>query len=126
MSCDGRPPPPSAPRDQPPPELNAPRPANEASLVEAPTRAETAQLAARTAGVITIAVVLIALVVRAGFAVSARRWLAFPFAGIPASPGEAASIFIHNLRALAAVWGMLLIAQSGYPAARNGQPGVVH
>ena len=116
----------SASRDQTPPELNVTRPANEASLVEAPTRAETAQLAARTAGVITIAVVLIALVVRAGFAVNARRWLAFPFAGIPASPGEAASIFIHNLRALAAVWGMLLIAQSGYPAARNGQPGVVH
>src|ERR1035437_6443187 len=120
------PPPPSPSRNQAPPDLTVPRPANEASLVEAPTRAETAQLAARTAGVITIAVVLIALVVRAGFAVNARRWLAFPFAGIPASPGEAASIFIHNLRALAAVWGMLLIAQSGYPAARNGQPGVVH
>ena len=75
---------------------------------------------------ITIAVVLIALVVRAGFAASARRWLAFPFAGIPASPAEAASIFIHNLRALAAVFGLLLIAQSGYWAARNGQPGVVH
>lgn len=116
----------SAPRDQPPPELNVTRRANEASPVDAPTRAETAQLAARTAGVITIAVVLIALVVRAGFAASARRWLAFPFAGIPSSPGEAASIFIHNLRALAAVWGILLVAQSGYPAARNGQSGVLH
>jgi len=88
--------------------------------------APISDLAAGIAGVITIAVVLIALVVRAGFAASARRWLAFPFAGIPASPDEAASIFIHNLRALAAVGGMLLIAQSGYPAARNGQPGVVH
>jgi hypothetical protein len=117
---------PAAPRDQTPPELNLARPANEASLVEAPTRAETAQLAARTAGVITIAVLLIALVVRAGFAASARRWLAFPFAGIPASPDEAASIFMHNLRALAAVCGMLVIARSGYSAARNGQPGVVH
>jgi hypothetical protein len=117
---------PTAPRDQTSPKLNVVRPANEASPVEAPTRAETAHLAAGTAGVITIAVVLIALVVRAGLAASARRWLAFPFAGIPASPDEAASIFIHNLRALAAVWGMLLIAQSGYPAARNGQPGVVH
>jgi hypothetical protein len=76
--------------------------------------------------VITIAVVLIALVVRAGLAAGARRWLAFPFAGIPANPGEAASIFIHNLRALAAVWGVLLIAQSGCPATSNGQPGVVH
>jgi hypothetical protein len=117
---------PAAARDQTSQELNAVRPANEAALVEAPTIAETAQLAARTAGVITVAVVLIALVVGAGLAASARRWLAFPFVGIPASPGEAASIFIHNLRALAAVWGMLLVAQSGYPAARNGQPGVVH
>jgi hypothetical protein len=117
---------PAAPRDQTPPELNLVRPANEAALVEAPTIAETARLAARTVGVITIAVVLIAVVVRAGFAAGARRWLAFPFTGIPASPDEAASIFIHNLRALAAVWGMLLIARSGYPAARNGQPGVVH
>jgi hypothetical protein len=116
----------AAPRDQTSSELNVVRPANEAALVEAPTIAETAQLAAGTAGVITIAVVLIELVVRAGFAASARRWLAFPFAGIPASPDEAASIFIHNLRALAAVWGMLLLVQSGYPAARNGQPGVVH
>ena len=93
---------------------------------EAPTIAETAKLVARTAGVITIAVVLIALVVRAGFATGARRWLAFPFTGIPASLGEAASIFIRNLRALAAIFGLLLIAQSGCWAARNGQPGVVH
>ena len=75
---------------------------------------------------IAIAVLLVALVVRAGFAVSARRWLAFPFTGIPASPAEAASIFAHNLRSLVAVFGLLLIAQSGYPAARNGQPGVFH
>jgi hypothetical protein len=115
-----------APRDQAPPELNLARPANEASLVDAPTRAETAQLAARTAGVITIAVALIALVVRAGFAADARRWLAFPFAGIPSSPGEAASIFIHNLRALAAIFGLLLVAQSGYWAAPDAQPAVVH
>jgi len=117
---------PRAPRDQTPSQPNLARPAIEAALVEAPTRAETAQLAARTAGVITIGVLLVALVVRAGFAASARRWLAFQFAGIPASPGEAASIFIHNLRALAAVLGMLLIAQSGHSAARNSQPGVVH
>ena len=31
---------------------------------------------------------VIALVVRAWFAASARRWLAFPFAGIPATPGR--------------------------------------
>jgi hypothetical protein len=121
-----RPAAPAAPHDGTPAGLAPARPADRASPVEEPTIAETATLAARTAGVITIAVLLIALVVRAGFAADARRWLAFPFTGIPASPGEAASIFIHNMRALAAVWGMLLIARSGYSAARNGQPGVVH
>jgi hypothetical protein len=116
----------SAPRDQAPLELNLARPANEASPVEASTIVETAKLTARTAGVITIAVLLVALVVRAGFAASAQRWLAFPFTGIPASPDEAASVFIHNLRALVAVFGLLLVAQSGYWAGRNGRPGVVH
>jgi hypothetical protein len=117
---------PAARYDETPAGLRIARQADEALPFEAPTIAETAKLAARTAGVITIAVVVVALVVRAGFAASARRWLAFPFTGIPASPGEAASIFVHNLRALGAVWGMLLIARSGYSAARNGQPGVVH
>jgi pimeloyl-ACP methyl ester carboxylesterase len=117
---------PAAPRDATPAELTLARPANEASAVEAPTIAETLKLAARTAGVITIAVVLIALVVRAGFTASARRWLAFPFTGVPASPGEVASIFIHNLRALAAIFGLLLVAQSGYWAAPDAQPAVVH
>ena len=54
-SCDGRPPPRHRAIERPA-ELNLARPANEASLVEAPTIAETARLAARTAGVITIAV----------------------------------------------------------------------
>ena len=62
---------------------------------------------------------MIALAVHVWFAAAARRWLAFPFAGIPARPGEAASIFIHNLRALAAVGGLLLIAQSAYWTARQ-------
>jgi hypothetical protein len=117
---------PAAPHHGTPAGLALARPADGASPVEEPTIAATARLAARTAGVITIAVVLIALVVRAGFAADARRWLAFPFTGIPASPGETASIFIHNLRALAAIFGLLLIAQSGCWAARDGQPGVVH
>jgi hypothetical protein len=116
----------SAPRDQTPSQLTLARPANNASPVEASTIVETAQLVARTAGVITVAVLLVALVIRAGFASSTRRWLAFPFAGIPSTPAEAAGIFIHNLRALVAVFGLLLVAQSGYWAGRNGQPGVVH
>ena len=69
---------------------------------------------------------MIALAVHAWFAAAARRWLAFPFAGIPARPAEAASIFIHNLRALAAVGGLLLIAQSAYWTAGTAQPGPLH
>jgi len=53
---------------------------------------------------------VIVLAVHVWFAAAARRWLAFPFTGIPAQPSEAAGIFIHNLRALAAVGGLLLIA----------------
>ena len=76
--------------------------------------AGTVRLAGRVAVALTVACGVIALVVHVWFAAAARRWLAFPFAGIPARPGEAASIFIHNLRALAAVGGLLLIAQSAY------------
>ena len=70
---------------------------------------------------------MIALVVHLWFAAAARRWLAFPFAGIPARPSTAAIIFSHNLRALAAVCGLLLIAQSAYwSAARPREPGPAH
>ena len=69
---------------------------------------------------------MIALAVHVWFAAAARRWLAFPFTGIPARPSEAASIFIHNLRALAAVGGLLLIAQSAYWTADTARPGPLH
>jgi len=72
----------------------------------------TARLAGRLAGALTIAVFLVALVVRLAFAARARHWLAFPFAGVPSRPAEAASIFLHNLRALSAIGGMVLMAQS--------------
>jgi hypothetical protein len=85
--------------------------------------AETVRVAGRVAVGLTVACGVIALAVHVWFAAAARRWLAFPFAGIPARPGEAASIFIHNLRALAAVGGLLLIAQCAYWTAGSWQPG---
>ena len=78
-----------------------------------PSLFETVRLASALAIVLTLACGLIAAVVHAGFAAQARRWLAFPFTGIPARPDIAARIFLHNLRALAAVGGMILITQSG-------------
>jgi Stage II sporulation protein M len=94
--------------------------------VAGPSIAATVSLAGRVAVALTIACGVIALVVHAWFGAAARRWLAFPFAGIPARPGEAASIFIHNLRVLAAVGGLLLIAQSAYWTAGAAQPGRLH
>lgn len=78
-----------------------------------PSLFETVWLASALATALTLACGLIAVVVHAGFAAQARRWLAFPFTGIPARPDIAARIFLHNLRALAAVGGMILITQSG-------------
>ena len=54
--------------------------------------------------------------------------LRFPFAGIPARPSTAAIIFSHNLRALAAICGLLLIAQSAHwnVSAAGTEPGPAH
>lgn len=80
----------------------------------------TVKLAAGIAGGLTIAVCAVAVVVSLILAATSRRWLAFPFAGLPARPAEAVSIFAHNLRALAAVAGLLLVAQSPYWAGKDG------
>jgi hypothetical protein len=71
-------------------------------------------VAAAIAGALIVATFLIALVVDVGVAATARRWLAFGFAGLPARPGEAVSVFRHNLGALLAVAGLLVIAQTPY------------
>jgi hypothetical protein len=91
-----------------------------------PTLAGTARLAVGIAGALTLAVALIGCVAHMAFAASARRWLAFPFSGIPARPSEAASIFLHNLHALAAVAGLLLVAQSPYWGGGNAAPRAFH
>ncbi len=88
--------------------------------------AETVRLAGCVAATLTIACGVIGLVVYLWFAAAARRWLAFPFAGIPARPSTAAIIFSHNLRALAAVCGLLLIAQSAHWSAAGAEPGHAH
>jgi len=85
----------------------------------------TVEAAARVAGALTIAACAIAAVVNVTLAIAARRWLAYSFAGIPARPGEAAAIFLHNVRALAAVGGLLLIAQSPHWAGK-AKGGPVH
>lgn len=87
-----------------------PRPSTEPALAE-DTLAGTARLAIRVAGALTVAALLIALVTRLYFAIQARRWLAYPFTGVPAKTGIAAAIFTHNLRALLTVGGALLVAQ---------------
>ncbi len=104
----------------------APASVADCSAVAAASMAETVRLAGRVAVGLTVACGVIALAVHVWFAAAARRWLAFPFAGIPARPGEAAGIFIHNLQALAAVGGLLLIAQSAYWTAGTAQPGPLH
>jgi uncharacterized membrane protein SpoIIM required for sporulation len=87
-----------------------------------PSLFETVRLASALAIALTLACGLVAVVVDAGFAAQARPWLAFPFTGIPARPGIAAGIFLHNLRALAAVGGLLLIAQSAQWTASADEP----
>jgi hypothetical protein len=79
----------------------------------------TLRTAVGVAVALTIAAGAVAAVTSLVFASAARRWLAYPFAGIPARPDEAAAIFLHNVRSLAAVAGLLLVAQSPYWAGNN-------
>jgi hypothetical protein len=106
--------------------LGLARPADGRSLLVSPSMAETVRLASWVAATLTIACGVIALVVHLWFAAAARRWLAFPFPGIPARSSTAAVIFSHNLRALAAVCGLLLIAQSAYWNGAGAEPGHGH
>jgi hypothetical protein len=95
------------------------------SLAADPTLRDISKMAAAIAGALIVATSLIALVVDMGFAAAARRWLAFGFAGLPARPAEAVSIFRHNLGALLTVAGLLVIAQTPYWAGET-QPGRSH
>jgi hypothetical protein len=86
-----------------------------------PSLAATIRVAGAIAAMSLIACGVIAVTVHVVLADAAGHWLAFPFTGIPARPATALMIFLHNVRALAAVWGLLLIAQSTLWGA--GEPG---
>jgi hypothetical protein len=60
----------------------------------------------------------VAVVVRLALADQVRRWLAFRFTGFPAPPHVATAILLHNLGALGALLGLVLIAQSPHWARR--------
>ena len=78
------------------------------------------------AGALTLGACVIAIAVHVSLAADARAWLRFPFTGLPARPTVAAQIFFHNLRALLAVAGLLLVAQSPLWSARTAEPGAIH
>lgn len=83
----------------------------------------TARIAARIAGALTLAVLAIGLAVDIAAIAPARRLLAFQFRGVPAEPAVAATVFVHNLHALLAIGGALLVAQMPYLVDRAADPG---
>jgi ABC-type arginine transport system permease subunit len=78
----------------------------------------TAKIAALIAGALTLAVLAIGLTVDIAAIAPARRLLAFQFRGVPAEPAVAATVFVHNLHALLAIGGALLVAQMPYLGGR--------
>jgi hypothetical protein len=76
--------------------------------------------------VLTAAVLAVGLVVHLASADSARRLLAFHFTGVPAQPAVAATVFLHNLHALLAIAGALLVAQAPYLVSPAAQSGPIH
>jgi hypothetical protein len=85
--------------------------------------ADTAKIAARIAGVLTLAVLAVAAAVHLTAVGPASRLLGFHFAGIPARPSVAATVFVHNLHALLAIGGALVVAQMPYLMDRAADPG---
>jgi hypothetical protein len=94
--------------------------------VAAPLHTATARLAARLAGVLTVAVLAVGLAVQLAFAGWARHLLAFHFPRIAARPEVAVTVFVHNLHALLAIGGALLVAQAPYLTSRAAEPARVH
>lgn len=88
--------------------------------------ADTGKIAVRIAGALTLAVLAVGVAVRITAIASARRLLGFHFAGIPARPSVAATVFVHNLHALLAIGGALLVAQMPYLVDRAADPGRTH
>jgi hypothetical protein len=76
-----------------------------------PTARQTCRLATRISVAIIATIAPGATVTRLLAAAPARRWLDYPFTGVPPRPAETALIALHNGRALSGVFGLLLIAQ---------------
>jgi hypothetical protein len=76
-----------------------------------PTFRETCRLTVRVGAAVIAAIAAAATVIRLVAAAPTRRWLDYPFTGVPARPGEAVVIAVHNGRALSGIFGLLLIAQ---------------
>ena len=96
------------------------------ALVIEPVLGATASLAARIAGLLTVTVLAVGVAVHFVSAGGARRLIAFHFPGVPAEPAVASASFLHNIHALLAIGGALLVAQAPYLANRTAQPGRIH
>jgi hypothetical protein len=101
---------------EPPPKPDAPPEPRRRAPRGAPTppRPPTGEISRLTLRVSVLLIGLIttgATATRATAAAPARRWLDYPFTGVPARLGESAAILAHNGRALLGVFGLLLIAQ---------------
>lgn len=70
----------------------------------------------RVAAALAGSVLVTAIAVRAGWGAGARAWLRFPFAGLEATPGQAAAIFAANARLLVAPFAAALVAQAPHLA----------
>ena len=77
----------------------------------------------RIAGALTLAVLAVGVAVHITAVAPASRLLGFHFAGVPARPTVAATVFVHNLHALLAIGGALLVAQMPYLVDRAADPG---
>ena len=76
---------------------------------EPPTGA--VRLAATVAILAFAGVLLVAALVDVVVAGQARDWLGYRFPGLAARPNVVVAIFLHNVRAILGVFGLLLIAQ---------------
>ena len=91
-----------------------------------PAVAATAKVAARIAGVLTAAVLAVGVAVHLVAAGWARRLLAFSFPGVAPRLDLAATAFLHNLNALLAICGVLLVTQAPYLVTHAAPPGRIH
>ena len=71
---------------------------------------------------LTAATLVVAAIVRIGWAADARALLDFPFAGVPRARATAVSIFVDNARCSAAIFAASAIVQSPWLTRRRRRP----